>query len=272
MTLEASRQNETLPQVNMLWIGGELGPIEIMSALSFLEAGHKVVLHSYDHVKNTPFGVQEANAEKVVPGQRISELRHHKTGSFALASDYFRFRLQQEGLGLWADLDMICLKPVTHLEDIVIGKESNTHINGAILYARKGHPIVEETLAFFDNASIPPWTRTRDVVRLRLAHHLLGKTISPAALPWGSFGPKAITYLARKHGVFDLAAPRDVFYPIDFREAPILYDAHRNLDEFCTERTKTVHLWNEVLRSAGLKSQRPPSGSPLATLLQRFNV
>ncbi|WP_155983449.1 hypothetical protein [Nitratireductor aquibiodomus] len=272
MTLETSHRNQTLPPVNMLWIGGALGPIEIMSALSFLEAGHKVVLHSYDHVKNTPSGVEEANAEKVVPRQRISELRHHKTGSFALASDYFRFKLQQQGLGVWADLDMICLRPITLLEDILFGKESNTHINGALLYARQGHPIVEEALAFFYRQGIPPWTRTRDAVRLRLAHRFLGKSISPATLPWGSFGPKAITYLAKKHHAFDLAAPSDVFYPINFREAPVLYDASRNLDEFCTERTKTVHLWNEVLRSAGLKSQRPPSASPLATLFRRFNV
>ena len=272
MTLEALPQNQTLPPVNMLWIGDVLGPIELMSVVSFLKAGHKVILHSYEHVKNTPHGVEMENAENVVDRQKISELRHYKTGSFALASDYFRFKLQQKSLGIWADLDMVCLTPIKISKDILFGKESNTHINGAILYAKHGHPIVEEALAFFDNHQIPPWTRTRDAVRLHLAQHLQGKSITPAMLPWGSFGPKAITYLAKKHGAFDLAAPCDVFYPINFREAPVLYDAARSLDEFCTERTKTVHLWNEVLRSSGLKSQRPPTNSPMGNLMKRFGI
>ncbi|WP_336067698.1 hypothetical protein [Nitratireductor rhodophyticola] len=258
--------------INTLWIGGNLGAIEILSAQSFLEAGHDVVLYSFEEIKNAPTGVKNVDAEQIIRREDADKLRYRKTGSYALASDYFRFLLQRKGRGAWADLDMVCLKPVSFEKDIVFGRESAVYINGALLYAKPDHPVIEGALSFFAKDIIPPWTRRRDANRLRLKSWLLGKTIEPATLPWGTFGPKAITYLARKHDAFDMAEPEDVFYPIHFKDAPYLYDPSRSFEEFCTERTRTVHLWNEVLRSAGLKDARPPIGSPLAKLMNRFGV
>lgn len=259
-------------KINTLWIGGNLGEIEVLSAKSFVDAGHDVNLYSFEEIKNTPPGVQNLDAAKILSRLEVDRLRHRKTGSYALASDYFRFLLQKKERGAWADLDMICLKPVSFEKDIVFGRESATYINGALLYAKPDHPVIEEVLSFFNRDAIPPWTRGRDANRLRLKSWLLGKKIEPATLPWGTFGPKAITYLAKKHGVFDLAEPEEVFYPLHFKDAPLLYDNRKSLAEICTEKTRTIHLWNEVLRSAGLKGTRPPKGSPLAELMHRFGI
>lgn len=259
-------------KINTLWIGGNIGEIETLSAKSFIDSGHDVDLYSFEEIKNTPPGVQNIDAAQILPRTEIDRLRHRKTGSYALASDYFRFLLQKKERGAWVDLDMICLKPVSFEKDIVFGRESATYINGALLYAKPDHPVIEEVLSFFNRDAIPPWTRSRDAIRLRLKSWFLGKKIEPATLPWGTFGPKAITYLAKKHGVFDLAEPKEVFYPLHFKDAPLLYDSRKSLAEICSEKTRTIHLWNEVLRSAGLKGTRPPKGSPLAELMHRFGI
>lgn len=257
------------PIVNMLWIGDSLGRIECLSMASWLEAGHKVRLHAYGPVSNVPSGVEMMDAARTASPETIGMLRHRKTGSFALASDYFRYRLQQNGAGLWSDLDVVCLKPVPIDGDVVFGLEDSKVINGAVLYLKQGLQLTESLAGLFVDNLIPDWTRRSRARKLKVKR-FFGMRIRPADLPWGTYGPMAISELARKYGYFDAAKAQDVFYPLHYNDAHRIYDPSFSLDEIVSERTLTVHLWNEKLRD--LKKTQPASGSPLNKLLVRFGL
>ncbi|WP_165899937.1 hypothetical protein [Borborobacter arsenicus] len=253
----------------MLWIGNSLGRIEHLSIASFLGNGHRVRVHAYGDIQGLPSKVELAEAETTVPYELMAALRHQETGSFALASDYFRYRLQETGAGLWSDLDVVCLKPLVIDSDSLFGMENKRKINGAILYLEAGLPITTELAGLFRENFIPRWTRLKYALPLKVGG-VFGRNFGPADLPWGTYGPLAITALARKHGLFRKAKPRDVFYPLRFRHAQSIFDPAASLDNVLTERTVTIHLWNEALKE--LKKTVPPHGSPLAKLLTEFGV
>ena len=79
-----------------------------------------------------------------------------------------------------------------------------------------------------------------------------------------------VTASALAHRLFERALPREVFYPLDFRQARAVYDPAFSLDVSLREETLTLHLWNEKLRD--LKHRPPPTGSPLAKLFAEFGV
>ncbi|MEW6634610.1 MAG: hypothetical protein AB1440_27355 [Pseudomonadota bacterium] len=257
------------PTVNMLWIGDQLGRIELLSVASWLSHGHPVRLHAYRPIANVPAGVELADGEATVPFAEMKRLRHRKTGSYALASDYFRYRLQLAGAGLWSDLDVVCLKPVELEGDCLFGLEDGSLINGAILHLGAALPITAELVGCFHANRVPPWTRMRRARKARLLR-FLRLPVRPAILPWGTFGPDAITALAHKHRLFERARPRNVFYPLHFKRAKAVYDPAVSLESILHEETLTLHLWNEALRD--LKHATPPSGSPLAKLYAQFGV
>ncbi|WP_192255139.1 hypothetical protein [Mesorhizobium silamurunense] len=257
------------PTVNMLWIGDGLGRIELLSIASWLAHGHAVRLHAYQPVANVPREVDLVDGGRCVPFADIKRLRHSKTGSYALASDYFRYRLQLVSGGLWSDLDIVCLKPVTIEGTCLFGLEDETTINGAVLYLDAGLPVTVELAGLFRNNYFPPWTRLNRARKARF-RRLLGLPVRPADLPWGTFGPNALTALARKHGLFERALPRHVFYPLHFGKARSVYDPTFSLDAVLREDTLTLHLWNEMLRD--LKHGPPPPGSPLAKLFAEFGI
>lgn len=99
MSTQLTLDQGLLP-INMLWIGGRLGAIEQLSALSFMRAGHRVRLHTYEHVNDVPPGVELVDASLTVSRQRMEELRY-RGRSYALSSDYFRYALQAKGEGFW---------------------------------------------------------------------------------------------------------------------------------------------------------------------------
>ncbi|WP_295814091.1 glycosyltransferase, partial [uncultured Nitratireductor sp.] len=206
---------EKLLPVNMLWVGESVGLNEQLSMLSFLACGHPVLLHVYDTVTNAPNGVRLVDATRTVEFERIQSLRERKTGSFALASDYFRYMLQARNAGLWADMDMVCLKPVRKRKQTIMGFERPDSINCAILQLDKDLPIVGELLGIFRDGYIPPWVDPKVARKRRLKRWLPNRRIRPAIMPWGTYGPQALTSLARKHALIDQAEPKPVFYPLD---------------------------------------------------------
>jgi hypothetical protein len=254
--------------VCMLWVGGALGPIERLSLVSFLTNGHPVALYTYADVTGIPPGIERRDAREVMPEAVVAALRY-ANGSVALASNLFRYRLLAAGKGLWADIDVVCLKPVPGGKPAIVGWEGARYLNGAVLYLHRDLPIVAEAMALFDAGAVPPWLPWRKRVR-PLVRRALGHRLRPTDFPHGTFGPKAVTALVAKHGLTALAEPPEVFYPLAPRQARRAFDADLSLDAVATERSLTLHLWNEKIRD--LKATRPAPGSILATLYHRYGV
>ncbi len=264
--------SDELMPVNMLWIGGPLSPIEQLSALSFKAAGHRVVLHTYDGVFNAPDNIELVDAASTMDFALVQSLRERRSGSYALASDYFRYALQAQNAGLWADMDMICVKPIHKQKQAIMGFERPDSINCAILHLDSELPIIGELLGIFQEGYIPQWVDPKIARKRRLKRWLPNRRIRPAIMPWGTYGPQALTNLARKHGIINQAERKPVFYPLDQHRAHDMFDANISLESIIQEGTLAVHLWNESLKQLGLKETQPPRNSPLGKLMKRYGL
>lgn len=96
--------------VQGLWIGDRLGVMQRCSIRSFLAAGHPYHLYTYGPVEGVPAGVTVLDANALIPADRIWRYRDYDTP--AGFSNQFRYHLLDERGGTWADLDVICLRPL----------------------------------------------------------------------------------------------------------------------------------------------------------------
>jgi hypothetical protein len=225
-----------------------------------------VALYTYGEVSGVPAGVEMRDAAELFPYETAATLRY-PNGSFALFSNIFRMALQQRGLGMWVDADVVALRPVDIDGPFVAGRESDRFLNGAILKLSPDSPVLRDWLATAESGRVPPWLPLRRAMKPRV-RQALGARIHPSELPFGTFGPRSITALAARHGLTGAAQPQPVFYPLHPRMAERLYDPTLQLGSFVTSETRTIHLWNEKLRK--LKASAPPEGSPLYELLRRY--
>jgi hypothetical protein len=259
----------TLMPVNMLWVGPSLGRIEQLSITSFLSAGHSVKLHTYGEIANLPQNVEISDAALLMPFAEAKTLRHRQTGSFALASDLFRYRLMAAGEGLWSDTDVVCLRPIDLARDHIFGWENKRNINGALLYLTKNSPLLADLLKSFRASYVPPWLSIKRALPFH-AKRLLRQGFGPADLPWGAFGPRALTYLAHRHGLAGHALRREALYPLALRDAARIFEPGFSLPVADMQQAFAIHLWNEAL--GPLKGKTPPAGSLLFDLCRRFGV
>ncbi|WP_137389822.1 galactosyltransferase Lgt5 [Rhodoligotrophos defluvii] len=251
-----------LPVVHTFWIGPKLGPVATACLRSFLTVGHPVVLHVYDEPADTPPGIVLRDANEIVPRDRV--VQHQQSGSYALFSDIFRYRLLRNGADLYADCDVFCLKPIPR-NDYVFGYQDIRFINGAVLALPPQSELLQTLLSISEDPGfIPPWLSRAKQRRLRWAKRLRRHPGLPA-LTWGSIGPLAITHFAKQLGVDHLAQPIDIFYPVSYWHFSLLLDPDLALSELVTTRSCCVHLWNELIRE---KNPVVPPSSPLGRMLE----
>lgn len=235
-----------LPVCNALWLGGKLGPLETACLASFVRHGHRVVLHVYDDVGGIPAGVETADAAAILPRSRIIRYKH-SGGSLALFSDLFRYEILRRGKGIWIDCDMYCVRPVAGDSAHVYGWESDTSINCAILGLPPGLPLLDRLADIFENPSPSwPWIGLKDRLALE-ARANAGETLTVGDLPWGATGPAALTYYLRDAGLAGHAAPRPVYYPLSWEQAPLLARTGYDVARVITPQTRTIHLWHSSL-------------------------
>ena len=253
-----------LAVVNAIWIGPVLGQIHIACLRSFLRHGHRVVLHCYKRPKDTPVGIEIADAGKLLPEKRI--IRHQATGSVALFSDLLRYEILGSGLGLYVDCDVFCLRPIVDA-DYIFGWESSTSIGSAVLKLPFDCPVLVALRAIKDTPNfVPPWQKGRKRRRLEwLRRPQPAKTLE--SLPWGTVGPRALTHCAKEHGIEHLASPIDRFYPVHWSHVELLFDRALSLQELTTHRTDALHLFTGSQQGRFTRNGIP-TGSPLWQIIE----
>jgi hypothetical protein len=276
----AVRSMSQLPTVNTLWIGEHLGPIERACLRSFLRVGHPVQLFLYQKIAGIPAGVEVQDARDVLPEGAIVR---HQSGSVALFSDYFRYKLQALGAGYWIDTDTYCLRALDFSNTMVLGWESETHCAVGVLRLETESQLLNALLSIFEERRLSTWFPWRDRIgfvldKKQAMHFPLRKRISAATgrnfsrgnllkhLPWGAAGPKAITHYVKLFGYASEVLPRDVFYPVHYREAGWISDPTKSLGTKITPNTHAIHLWNFLLSET--KKQPPRPGSFLKRLYE----
>lgn len=249
-----------LPDCNSLWIGARLGAVERACLRSLLRQGHRVVLWCYDPPEGLPAGVELRDAATIVPRDRITA---HRSGSPALFANLFRYELQRRGLGLWVDCDIYALAPLSGAASSVFGWENDGKINTAVLGLPADSPLLPPLVSLFEETQVPPWLPplARAAAWLRLKR---GGRTGLASMPWGSAGPHAFTWLARREGLDAVALPAPVFYPVPWQQAGWIRDPQVGLEQLVARETRAVHLWNELIK--GYKDAPAAPGSFLARL------
>src|SRR5215471_10867912 len=112
--------------VHGLWIGSELSRLEQLTLRSFARFGHEFHLWVYDDIETRlPVNVALRDANKILPRERIFRTARQDAetgvgkGALPPFSDLFRYKLLYEHGGIWADMDVTCLRPLDFEEEYV---------------------------------------------------------------------------------------------------------------------------------------------------------
>src|ERR1700738_3319876 len=105
------------PDIVTFW-HGPLDRLRLTCLRSQVAAGHKVTVYSFEPLGPLPDGVDNADAEAVLPHGFSEKLRPPQPDgtwrdwTILQFSDFFRMRLMARHAGLWLDADVLLLKPV----------------------------------------------------------------------------------------------------------------------------------------------------------------
>ncbi len=255
--------------IQSLWVGERLSRIEILSIRSFLANGHDYHLYAYSNIEGVPRGVTVKDANAILPESLIFRSR----GSLSTFADWFRQELLHACGGYWADMDMVCLKPLRFDDPVVVGKQDGAKVCNALMRFPQHHPLTRiladlgrdpNRLLPFDNAAEK---RTKLVRR-----YLLGN--SRARVGWGeSSGPTGLTRMLKHHGLLKLAKPFYFFYPLHHSLWTCVFDDSFRDGLGFLSSSYCVHLWNEKIRRIGRidKSGPFPKKSLIQQLMSRYD-
>jgi len=260
-------------QIGALWMRGPLSYLEQLCLTSFMDAGHHVVLYSYDELTGVPDGIEQRDANTILPENGY--LVHERTGSPALHSDLFRYRLlAQEDRMIWADTDAYCVKKFQSETGHFFGWESKRHINGGVLGLPHGSDALGELINFTnDEFSIPPWFDSEEKDRLMdMAER--GTPIHAGEMRWGVWGPHAVTFFLNKTGEAKYALPQEGLYPFTFKERNYMLKRGFDTSAYITDDTYSIHFYGRRMRARLVEKENgvPKRWSVIGKLLAKHNI
>lgn len=260
-------------QIGALWMEGPLSFMEQLCLKSFVDAGHHVTLYHYGPLQNVPNGIELTDANEILPAENF--LLNERTGSPALHSDLFRYKLLEiKDRMIWADTDAYCVKPFETENGHFYGWESEKRINGGVLGLPKDSATLEALLEFTkDEFSIPPWYGPGYIRVLEEARDA-GKPVHVSELPWGVWGPHALTHFLHVTGEAKYALPTTGLYPFPFAERRKMMRPGIDTGPYITDDTYSVHFYGRRIR-AGLREKYngiPEENSLIGRLLKIHKI
>ncbi|WP_298873029.1 hypothetical protein [uncultured Bradyrhizobium sp.] len=259
-----------LPEIVTFW-HGPMDALRQTCLRSQLAAGHKVTVYSFDTIPGLPAGVENADAEAILPHAFSERLRPPQTdGSWRdwttlQFSDFFRMKLMARNLGLWLDADVLLLKPV----EIDPAKpyfawERSRRLGNSVLYLPQKHQIVGAFEDLMEQEELTPeWLSLSH--RLSFAIKRLGGGSQRLSdLRIAIFGPPALTILARRSGDLPRALPKRSFYAVH-SEPKLFFDPSSYLGIVTDPNVIGLHISGK-----GRSLQPPVPGSLYAWAVERF--
>lgn len=260
-------------RIATLWIGGDLSYLEQLCLKSFLDAGHHLTLYSYEPIGNAPAGVEHADAHAILP--QTGFLRHGRTGSPALHSDLFRYHLLNKcDRTIWADTDAYCVKRFRTATGHFFAWESETGINGGVLGLPKDSETLGRLLDFTsDEYAIPSWYGDKYRQELE-ARKAAGDPVSAGEMPWGVWGPHALTHFLKETGEIRHALPRAALYPFEYKDRRLMLRPGIDDSQYVTEETFSIHFYGRRMRSRllAVSDGVPRPRSVVGRLLRKHGI
>ncbi|NNU81741.1 hypothetical protein HMH01_14970 [Halovulum dunhuangense] len=243
--------------VQSLWIGSNISRIEKISMQSFLSAGHEYHLYTYsEEPMDLPDGVVRKDAREIVPEHMVWHHGHGpEKGSVAGFSDYFRFQLLFQRGGVWADADLICVRPLPLDQEVLICSETVrpglVQPSTQLLKFPAGDRFLAECIADIE---------ARDV----------------DGIAFLEVGPALVDRKVRELGYQKHVVPADYFCPVpwwEFYRPFIPGHAEKLMELLAREDVYCLHLWHELLRRIDIpKDAEMAKGSVIEQMAERFAV
>jgi hypothetical protein len=261
-------------EVGTLWIGGPLSWLEQLCLKSFVDAGQRITLFSYEDIPNVPAGVIRRDGRAVLDTDDF--IKYEKKDSFALFADLFRLHMIAQNPGMiWVDTDVYCHRPIDLDDDHVMGFElpGSQRVNNAVLGLPPDSALLADLLAYTaDRFAIPPFVRPRLQAEYRAAA-AAGRPVHVSQHPWGVWGPMMLTHFVHARGMAGRVQPLDAFYPVPFPDRLKMLRKADTVRSLLTRHTTALHLWASNKRELGLRHDGlPPPGSFLADLVARHGI
>jgi mannosyltransferase OCH1-like enzyme len=252
--------NSNLPppqrqEVRAFWTGPSLSLYEQLSLNSFVAAGARVQLFTYERDLDVPDGVELVNANELLPGPVHQFRRASGDKSLALHSDLFRYVAIEKFGGWYVDVDMVCIGKQLPTSEAYVARETEKTINGAVMKFPAHSPLLIQAIK--EARRLLPQAGMASTHEARLM-----------------IGPPLMTRLISEFALDHVVRPRSSAYEIGYDEIPALFDpaSCERLQERVADSDFT-HLWNEVWRWVRIpKNYGPPEGSFLDSLFRRFGV
>ena len=262
----------TLPTIVTFW-HGPMSWLEALCIASFQRHGHRVEVYAFDPVPGLPAGAIARDAAEILPRDKLTFYKG--VGTPAVFSDQFRVLLLKQGRGIYADLDVYCVRPILGPPDYLMAYERPGSINSAVLHIPPDAPLLDDLLAVFTGTDrpllepfLPPLRRVEVAAR-----RLFGDKVPPEHMQYGATGPMALTHYVRQRGLLDHVRPPSVFYPVAYEDIPALMQPGSDIDSDITPDTLGVHLWRSRFTDRGRADMPlPPPGSAMAELCRREGI
>ncbi|HTM79165.1 MAG TPA: hypothetical protein VL133_16245 [Devosia sp.] len=262
----------TLATIVTFW-HGPISWLEKLCAASFVRQGHKVDIYAFQPIAGLPEGVTWRDAAEFLPREKL--VLYKGRGTPAVFSDQFRVLLLRAGRGIWADLDVYCLKPFADPPAYLMGWEREGSVNSAVLLVPADSELLARLSAVFDAGPRPllephlPLGRRLEVA----ARRLLGQKVAPEYMQYGATGPFALTHFVWELGLNGQVQKREVFYPVRYEQVPLLMQAGSRLEQFVTQQTLAVHIWRSQITNRGrAEMPAPAKDSALAVACAAMGV
>jgi glycosyltransferase involved in cell wall biosynthesis len=145
LDIAANSQTAANPVIHGMWIGTTLSRLELLTIASFLRHGHEFHLWAYDEITTPlPPGTIVRDASAVMERALLFRKRaaDPETGIGAgslsgVSSDLFRYRVLYEHGGIWADMDVTCLRSFDFTEPYLF-RAHRVGVVGSIMKAPRG--------------------------------------------------------------------------------------------------------------------------------------
>lgn len=259
--------------IGALWMEGALSFLEQLCLKSFIDAGHQVVLYHYGPLENVPDGITLADANDIM--SRDNFLTHERTGSPALHSDLFRYKmLRSQRNMIWADTDAYCMKRFETQTGHFYGWESKSHVNGGVLGLPHDSDTLQALLDFTaDEFAIPPYYGPDYAAELEQKRDA-GDPVHASEQPWGVWGPHAVTHFLHQTGEVRYALPQEGLYPFTFKDRRLMLRRDFDTTGYITKDTFSVHLYGRRMRARLVEREggAPHPQSLLGKLLVKHGI
>jgi hypothetical protein len=259
-----------LPVLNSLWVGDRLSYLERLSIQSALFHGHQFRVFSYspDSLQGVPDGVEIVDASEVMPREKMISYAECENG-VALGANLWRYHLLAKGLGFWSDLDLVLTRPFDFDQPYVLGWEYEGWINNAVMFAPADSAFVRDLFELTKPNVRPPWfgpRRSLDFFLRKWREGYLGLE----DMPWGTYSAGLVTHIVKKRRLQQYVSRPEVFYPVRWNEARLVYDDASVVEGKIAPDTRAVHLWHS--RLGELKKAPPPPASWIGIQCDRYGV